>query len=201
MKRSASAQTRRSVREVEPFDPRAVSLTKFKPDVAPKEWRELLAPRPGIVLPPFLHPIEVLSVAKTVGRGRTNITVIVPTIVQADSTTPRATFDRQMIPARNPVIQIHFEPAAYGFTTLGTYIVAFAIEVFGQGTFRVEGNAGTGAVLNGGTKTLSGQAFVSVVLKDMPAAHPAFVFVEQTAGARWNWFSTRISVPPPVLTS
>jgi len=37
---------------------------------------------------------ETLSATKTVGRGRTNLTIIVPTIVQIDAATPRATFDR-----------------------------------------------------------------------------------------------------------
>src|SRR4029077_19918619 len=94
---------------------------------------------------------------KTVERGRTNLTIIVPTIVQTDATTPNAGFDRGATPSRNPAIQMHFEPSAYGMTSVATYIMEFSIQVFGQSTFNLSGFAGSGTVLNGGTVVLTGR--------------------------------------------
>jgi hypothetical protein len=48
----------------------------------------------------------------------------VPTIVQIDAATPSATFNKQSR-SRNPVIQMHFEPSAYGIMAVGTYIMEF----------------------------------------------------------------------------
>lgn len=65
----------------------------FKPDLSAKDFKELLGPLGSVSILPFL-PIETLSATKAVRRGQTNLTMIVPTIVQIDGATPRATFDR-----------------------------------------------------------------------------------------------------------
>jgi hypothetical protein len=197
-KRSFKAR-RNKISEVEPFDRRSVDLGKFKPDLSAKDFKELLGPVGDIVAFPFL-PIETLSCTKTVGRGRTNLTIIMPTIVQLDATIPRATFDRRATPSRNPVIQMHFEPIAYGITSVATYIMEFAIEAFGQSTFKLDGSAGPGMVVNNGTKVLNGQARVSLILKNVPPSQQTFGFLEQTAGVAWNWFSTQVRFPPIVIT-
>ena len=142
-----------------------------------------------LVVFPFL-PIETLSATKTIGRGRTNLTIIVPTIVQIDAAMPSATFNKQS-QSRNPVIQMHFEPSAYGITSVGTYIMEFTIQAFGQSTFNLSGFGGPGAVLNDGTKVLNGQTRVSLVFQNVPASQQIFGFLEQTAGGAWNWFSTQ----------
>ena len=122
-----------------------------------------------------------------------------PTIVQIDAATPSATFNKQS-QSRNPVIQMHFEPSAYGITSVGTYIMEFTIQVFGQSTFNLSGFAGSGTVLNGGTKVLNGQTRVSLVLQNVPASQQTFGFLEQTAGGAWNWFSTQVRFPDIVIS-
>lgn len=199
MKKASSKAASNKVREVEPFDKRSIDLTKFKPDLSAKDFKKLFGPIGGVSIFPFL-PIETLSATKTVGRGRTNLTIVVPTIVQIDTPTPRASFDRRATPSRNPVIQMHFEPSAYGITSVATYIMEFTIEVFGQSTFNLSGFAGSGTVLNAGTKVLNGQTRVSLVLQNVPPSQQTFGFLEQTAGGPWNWFSTQVRFPPLVLT-
>ena len=198
MKKTSSRAGSNKVRELEPFDKRSIDLTKFKPELSAKELKKLLEPVGGIVTFPFL-PIETLSATKTIGRGRTNLTIIVPTIVQIDAATPSATFNKQS-QSRNPVIQMHFEPSAYGITSVGTYIMEFTIQVFGQSTFNLSGFAGSGTVLNGGTKVLNGQTRVSLVLQNVPASQQTFGFLEQTAGGAWNWFSTQVRFPDIVIS-
>ena len=199
MKKASSKAASNKVRELEPFDKRSIDPTTFKPDLSAKDFKELLGSIGGVLIFPFL-PIETLSATKTVGRGRTNLTIIAPTIVQIDAATPRASFDRQFTPSRNPVIQMHFEPSAYGITSVATYIMEFTIEVFGQSTFNLSGFAGSGTVLNAGTKALNGQTRVSLVLQNVPPSQQTFGFLEQTAGAPWNWFSTQVRFPPLVST-
>ena len=75
----------------------------------------------------------------------------------------------------------------------------FTIEAFGQSTFNLVGFAGSGTVLNAGTKVLNGPARVSLVLKNVPPSQQTFGFLEQTAGVAWNWFSTQVSFPPLVI--
>ena len=197
MKKVSSKTASNKVRELEPFDKRSIDLTKFKPDLSARDLKKLLGPAGGIVVFPFL-PIETLSATKTIGRGRTNLTIIVPTIVQIDAATPSATFNKQS-QTRNPVIQMHFEPSAYGITSVGTYIMEFTIQVFGQSTFNLSGFAGSGTVLNAGTKVLNGQARVSLVFQNVPASQQTFGFLEQTAGGAWNWFSTQVRFPHIVI--
>ena len=197
MKRATSKASKK-IRELALFDKRRIDPTKFKRDLSPQDLKKLVAPAGTVVIFPFLA-IETLSVTKTIGRGRTNLTIIVPTIVQVDATTPRASFNKQS-QSRNPVIQMHFEPSAYGITGVGTYIMEFTIEVFGQSTFNLSGFAGSGTVLNTGPKVLNGQTKVSLILKNVPASQQTFGFLEQTAGGAWNWFSTQVRFPDLVIT-
>jgi hypothetical protein len=95
---------------------------------------------------------------------------------------------------------MHFEPSAYGITSVGTYILEFTIQVFGQSTFNLSGFAGSGTILNGGTKVLNGQTRVSLVLQNVPASQQTFGFLEQTAGGAWNWFSTQVRFPDIVIS-
>jgi hypothetical protein len=184
-----SAQAKSRVRERAPFDGRSVDLSKLKNTLAAKDLAKLV----GKVTFPFL-PIETLSVTKTIGKGRTNLTIIESTIVQVDATSPRASFDRTKSP-RNPVIQIHFEAIAYGITSIGTYIIEFVIQTFGASTFNLDGFAGAGTVLNRGPKTLNGLVGVSLVLKNVLPTQQTFAFLEQTGGGAWDWLFTQVRFP------
>ena len=199
MAKASSKGSSNKARQLEPFDKRSINLTKFKPDLTAKDFKALFPPAGGIITFPFF-PIETLTCTKTIGLGRTNLTIIVPTIVQIDQATPRASFDRRATPSRNPIIQMHFEPSAYGITSVATYIMEFTIQAFGQSTFNLTGFAGPGTILNGGTKVLNGQVKVSLVMQNVPPSQQTFGFLEQTAGVTWAWFSTQVRFPPIVIS-
>jgi hypothetical protein len=199
MAKASSKGSSNKARQLEPFDKRSINLAKFKPDLTAKDFKALFPPAGGIITFPFF-PIETLTCTKTIGLGRTNLTIIVPTIVQIDRATPRASFDRRATPSRNPIIQMHFEPSAYGITSVATYIMEFTIQAFGQSTFNLTGFAGPGTILNGGTKVLNGQVKVSLVMQNVPPSQQTFGFVEQTAGVAWEWFSTQVRFPPIVIS-
>jgi hypothetical protein len=196
MKKASTGKSRRQIKELEPFDKRRIDAVKIKQDLSEPDLKQLLAPNRASIVFPFLA-IETLSCTKTLGRGRTNLTLIAPTIVQIDSTTPSATFDVRA-QARHPAIQMHFEPSAYGITSVGTYIMEFAIQVFSQSTFTLAGFAGSGTVLNGGSKVLNGPAKVSLVLQDVPPTQQTFGFLEENAGGAWSWLSVQVRFPPIV---
>ncbi|MET4705360.1 hypothetical protein [Frigoribacterium sp. UYMn621] len=147
----------------------------------------------------WFRTIDTLSPTKTIGLGRTNTTLIMPTIVQTDAATPYAGFDRTVTPSRNPVAQAHFEPGAYGNTSPATYVISFAVETFGPVTFTVQGLSFLPGVSGLGSRVVNGTASISVAYSSLPANQPVYAYIEQTAGARWNWYSTRISYPPIVL--
>jgi hypothetical protein len=197
MAKAASGKSAGRIQELEPFDKRRVDLAKIKPNLSDKDLNQLIGPIGGDVFFPFL-PIETLSPTKTIGLGRTNLTIIAPTIVQIDTPTPTATFDVRA-QARHPAIQMHFEPSAYGISTVATYFMEFTIQVFGQSTFNLDGIAGPGNVLNRGTKVLNGQTIVTLVLQNVPPTQQTFGFLEETSGVAWQWFRTKVRFPPIVI--
>lgn len=198
MKKLPARTATKPAGEVEAIDKRSIDPTRFKPDVSARELERLLGPIGHV--PTFPFPIETLSCTRTLGRGRTNLTIIVPTIVQIDTPTPRASFNRRTTSStgRNPTIQMHFEPIAYGITSVATYIMEFTIQAEGQSTFNLAG--GAVPVVNGGTKVLNGQTKVSLIFPSLAPTEQVFGFLEQTAGEFWHWFSVQVRFPPPVLT-
>ena len=201
MKNASSKPASNKVHELEPYDKRTIDLSKFKPDLSVTDLKEMFKSLGNVAIfpPPFFFPIETLSVTKTVGHGRTNLTFIMPTIVQADAAAPSASFNLQATPSRNPGIQMHFEPSAYGITSTANYVMEFRIQAFGQSTFNLSGYAGAGTILNAGTKVLNGQVTVSLVLQNVPPSQQTYGFLEQTAGGLWSWFSTQVHYPPLVF--
>ncbi|QMW05624.1 hypothetical protein [Spirosoma foliorum] len=155
---------------------------------------------PSFPLPSFFS-IDTLSVTRTVGKGRTNLTFIQPDIVQADAMTPYASFDRRNSPIRNPTIQMHFEPVAYGITSVSNYVMVFLIENSSQNQFSLQGNAGLGTVGNAGTKVLNGKQAVALTFSNVPPSQQIYGYLEQTAGSSWNYYSTTIRFPLPVVHS
>lgn len=196
--KARSKSAKKVVREPEPFDPRKINLAKVKADLSIRDVIDLLGGTGPVVVFPF-QPIETLSATKTLGKGRTNLTLIAPTILQVDSATPSASFDMRN-QTRHPTVQMHFEPSGYGIAAIGTYIMEFTIVTFGQCTFNLAGFAGAGTVLSGGTKVVNGQAKISLILKNVPPTQHTFGFLEQTAGGAWSWFSTQVRFPPIVAT-
>lgn len=194
MAKAASKATGK-VTEIEPYDKRKIDLGKAKPELSAKELQELIKP-------PFHFPfqsIETLTPTKTVGRGRTNLTLIAPTVFQTDATVPRASFDLRA-QARRPAAQMHFQPIGYGITSVATYIMEFTIEAFSQSTFNLQGGPFTVNIQNAGTKTLNGLTSVALVFKDLSPSEEVFGFLEQTSGTQWNWFSISVRFPDIVIS-
>jgi hypothetical protein len=174
--------------EVEPFDGTTVELSAFEPSV-PMEKLATTLRAADFALFPFFQPIETLSV------------------VQADAVVPRASFDfrvtRTSDPAltRNPAIQIHFEPSAYGITAPSNYVVEFSIDVLERSVFRLQGLGGSGATVTAGPFTFEGPTTVRFILPNVTPGQEVFAFLEQTSGGRWNWFQTQVRFPPLVVLS
>jgi len=128
MKRPPSKKRGKALRSF-PFENNKIDFTKFKSDPTAADIVKLTLPGVGIKVWPFV-PIEVLSPIKTVGRGRTNLTLVSPTILQTDATTPYAGFGQG-----DGTVSVHFEPIAYGITSVATYIMVFSIQTFGSANF------------------------------------------------------------------
>ncbi|PWC04033.1 hypothetical protein [Agromyces badenianii] len=65
----------------------------------------------------------------------------------------RSEFDERVIELADfepdiPAVSIHFEPAAYGITGVGTYVCTFSVEAFGRATLTASGYAAAGSVVN-----------------------------------------------------
>ncbi len=198
MKKTSIKSASKIVAEIVPFDKQVTDFAKFKSDLTAKDLQNLFTSK-GDSRFYYFSPIETLSCTKTIGFGRTNLTIIVPTIVQVDATSPRASFDRRSTPSRNPIIQMHFEPSAYGITNKATYIMVFTIEAYGQSTFNLQGYAGAGTIVNNGTKVLNGPNRVSLIMKNVPPTQQTYGYLEQTAGGAWDWLSTQVTFPPLLI--
>ncbi|WP_232497307.1 hypothetical protein [Agromyces humatus] len=181
------------------YDDRIVSVGDFEPDVSVEDWVAKYRVGDLVGGPVFWTAIEALSPIRTVGKGRTGITLIRPTILQTDAATPYAGFDRRESPTRNPAVSVHFSPGAYGATGPGTYVFTFAVEAFGTAAFAPTGYAGSGVVDAAGSISFSGRRTITVILRNVQPGQDTWAAIEQTSGASWSWFSTRISHPPLVL--
>ncbi|MBL9173424.1 MAG: hypothetical protein JNL10_07825 [Verrucomicrobiales bacterium] len=198
-KKSAPSLRPRPVKELEPAGTKYVSPERFRADLKPGSILDLL----GGGLEEFsFGPIETLSPGKTLGKGRTNLTLIESTIVQVDTTPPAppfANFDKTKS-ERKPAIQMHFDPAAYGFTSPQTFIMEFTLSVVGTASFNlVAGPAGVN-ITGVGARNLSGNVRVSIVFHRLSPGQQVFGFIEQTSGGVWTWFQTQIKLPPLVLS-
>ncbi|MVM34502.1 hypothetical protein GO755_31020 [Spirosoma sp. HMF4905] len=183
------------------FEKNKINFDDFKAETSLEKLLDTFT-SPGLVIGfpwPSFFSIDTLSVTKTVGKGRTNLTFIRPDIVQADATTPYAGFNRQNTPSRNPIIQMHFEPIAYGITSVSNYVMVFSVENFSQNQFNLQGFAGAGIVGNAGTKVLNGKQTVALTFSNVPPSQPIYGYLEQTSGSAWNYYSTVIRFPFPVV--
>jgi hypothetical protein len=193
MKRPSSKARGRALRSF-PFEKNKVDFAKFKSEPVAADIAKLTLPGVGIKFWPFV-PIEVLSPIKTVGRGRTNLTLVSPTILQTDAATPYAGFGEG-----DGTVSVHFEPIAYGITSIATYIMWFDIQTFGSANFTLSGYVGSGSLPNAGNKTLNGSVSVGLIMKDVQPYQQTYGYLRHLSGARWNWFSTVIKFPDIVVS-
>jgi hypothetical protein len=176
-----------------PFDDNKIDDSKFKPELTALDIIKLTVKDVGnVVVFPF-GPIDTLSPVKPTGKGRTNTTLISPTIVQTDAATPYAAF------GAGGVVSVHFEPVAYGITAAATYVVEFDVLTFGSTTLSLSAYAGAGTVSNGGNKTINGQTTLQLVMHGVPNTQQTWAAVQQISGGSWQWFRTRIKYPDIVI--
>lgn len=197
-KKSSPTLRPRPIKELEPAGTKYTSPDRFRADLKPGSILDLLG---GSLVEFSFAPVETLSPGRTLGKGRTNLTLIESTIVQVDTTAPAppfANFDKTKS-ERNPAIQMHFDPAAYGFTSPQTFIMEFTLSVVGTASFNL-GAGPFGLNITGiGTRNLSGNVRVSIVFHRLPPGQKVFGFVEQTSGGSWTWFQTQVKLPPLIL--
>jgi hypothetical protein len=177
----------------------SVTFAEFESDLTAEDWMTKRRAGELGVGPIFWAPIEVLSPVKTVGKGRTNLTLIRPTILQTDATEPYAGFDRRESPNRNPAVAVHFNPGAYGATGVATYVFTFAVEAYTRCGFTPSGYAGSGTVDAPGSIRFEGRRVITIILRNVQPGQDTWTSIEQTSGENWSWFSTRISHPPLVF--
>lgn len=190
--------TRTRPAEAEPFDKRKVNLDRIKLDFTARDLKRLAGPAiEASNLPLFSWPIETLSPVKTVGKGRTNITIIRAHIVQTDAATPYAGLDRNLSPDRKPAVQMHFNPSAYGITANSSYVMTFKIDASGPCSFNLAGS--TGLITNAGSFSGNGLRAISLQFANVPANMDLYGYIEQTGGGNWNWYSVEIRFPSLVF--
>ena len=192
MQRSSS-EARHKDPEPLAFEDNKVDFSKFKTELSAVDIAKLVWTGGGVVIWPRA-PIDTLSPIKTIGQGRTNLTLINPTIVQIDAATPYAGFGNG-----TGTVSVHFEPTAYGITSVATYIMVFHIQTVGSATFTLGGYVGSGSLPNAGTKVLNGLVTVQLVMQNVQPDQQTYGFLQETSGAAWNWFSTVIKFPDIVL--
>jgi hypothetical protein len=191
------------IHEIDRFNSSRVLIAGFKPQLNPEELRQLIVGGGlKVNLPTAFQPIETLNLVRTRGLGRTNLTLVQVNTFQVDATTPRASFSSPVSGQRKPVVQMHFEPGAYGVTAVGSYFMEFAIDfqtASGSGSFTL-GGGGPGTLANPGTVHLEGSRRITLVFNNVPPTAQIFGFIQQESGDPWEWFSVSASFPPPVLT-
>jgi hypothetical protein len=152
---------------------------------------------------PWFRPIDTISPTHTVGKGRTNLTLIAPDIMQTDTTgTPYASFTYRQTTSGGPGVSVHFTPSAYGATANGDYIITFLITAFGSVSLDVGAFAGgPGSSISGtGLRNVNGNVAVVVGLRNVPPTQVTYASIQQKAGAGWQWFNTTIEYPPLIIT-
>ncbi|WP_431277664.1 hypothetical protein [Leifsonia poae] len=177
-----------------------IDLSTFERTLSLKEFATEL--RIGDIFHfPWFTPIETISPTHTVGKGRTNLTVIAPDILQTDTTgTPFASFNFRQVPSGGPGVSVHFQPSAYGITGTASYVISFLLSVSGPTNLSISGSVIGGTVSGAGTKTVNGNVAMSVVLNNVMASQVVNAAVQQREpGGSWSWFSTSIEYPPLIL--
>jgi hypothetical protein len=153
-----------------------------------------------IITFPWFRPIDTISPTHTVGKGRTNLTLIAPDIMQTDTTgTPYASFTNRSTLSGGPGVAVHFSPGDYGATAAGDYVVTFVIAANGSVNLNVAAYAGAGSTTGTGARTVNGNVAVVVGLKNVAPTQVTWASIQQTGGSTWQWYRTAIEYPPLII--
>ena len=184
-----SAKPRGKALRPRPFENNKVDFSKFKTDPSAGDIARLTA---GIKGWPWPWVIDVVSPTKTIGRGRTNLELLLPLggELHTDATVPYA-----QIYGQPGTVTVHFEPIAYGITSVATYIMVFNIQTVASTTFYLGGDVGTGSLPNAGNRTLSGSFSLGLIMQDVQPSQQTWGVLHQVSGSGWSWYSTAIQYP------
>jgi len=182
-----------------------IDFSTFKADLSPQDVAKLARSGGNVAAWPLV-PIETITPAKTVGRGRTSLAIGDATFFQTDvlaPLVPYATFNQA--DAADAFVQVQFEPGAYGIANTATYIMEFYFETFVAPTlFQLEGYAEHGSLANAGTRKfiLPGKFTMQLILQNVQPGDQTYGNLRQvpTTGSGtpgWIWYSTAIRFPPP----
>ena len=153
-----------------------------------------------IITFPWFRPIDTISPTHTVGKGRTNLTLIAPDIMQTDTTgTPYASFTNRSTLSGGPGVAVHFSPGDYGATAAGDYVITFVIAANGNVNLNVAAYAGAGSTTGTGARTVNGNVAVVVGLKNVAPTQVTWASIQQTGGSTWQWYRTAIEYPPLII--
>ncbi len=168
----------------------------FKPDLTLKEIKNLFIPTLFLrdTLELQFNTIELLDIRRMGGAANTHLTLIEPTLVQADAAN-YAQFDRSKSPNRNPLASTRFKPASYGITVTNNYVISFDVETNGTCEFNLAAFAASGTSERTGKRVIDGRMNLSVVFKTIEPQHTIWVSLEQHTGGSWNLYSSRIRIP------
>ena len=142
----------------------------------------------------FMRTLDTLSPAHPVGTGRTNVTIIAPTIVQLDTPVPFAGFE--LVAGRRPgAVAMHVDPAAYGHQPGERYEVAFVVQTDGACSFSWQ--AGFDADQHTGAATVNGHGVIAMGLGTFTQGATGLANIQQTSGATWRW--QRLVITRPIV--
>ena len=77
------------------------------------------------------------------------------------------------------MVQIHFDPAAYGFAAPQTFIVEFTLSVVGPASFNVAGGPIGLDIVGAGARSPSGNVRVSIVFRRLSPGQNVFAFLSR----------------------
>jgi len=166
-----------------------IDFTKFKPQFTAAQLSKIITTPAGI----FTLPLETLTPARTVGRGKN-------TLINLKSENKNAV-DFEV--GANPYpyarfdgagwVSMHFDPSEYGITSVHDYIMEFNIQC-------AQGNATTSftfSAISGITTKWnafnpdSAGGTGQLVMNSVPS-QPVWGTLTYSAGPAWIWYSTSI---------
>jgi hypothetical protein len=192
-----SAKARGKIVRPEPFaKSKKVDFSKFRAvpsasDIAKLAWG---AARPKVWQQP---PIEVLSPAKTAGRGDTFVILGTTDLFFAGSAgDPVAVF--KVAPTQG-YVDVSFDPRGYGITSVATYIITFDIFVpVGNATFTLDGD---GDIPNRGEYTLNDKQTVQAIVRNAsPNVYVRLQVKPPGIWTYWYWYSSVIKFADPIVS-
>jgi hypothetical protein len=172
-----------------------IDFTKIKPQYTADQLWKIVA-TPATPVGKFILPLETLTPARTVGRGKN-------TFVNLKSD-PKTQLDFEVGASPYPYarfeaggwVSMHFDPSEYGITSVQSYIMEFNIQC-GQGG---QTTSFTFAAMPGITTKWDPYTVDSVggtgqlIMNNVPSG-PVWGQLLYSSGAPWVWYSTGMQRP------